>query len=493
MAMSVHLCRLLHDRRTLVLREWCQALVRPRLTALDSTTLEERLDALIESIGALLLAEPFAADEAQDVGVSLARLVSVHSEALGCTLDVLGRWFEGLPAEDALVLQPRLMAVLSQLAIGFLREHGEIVREQQHDLHRALSDARQRADAARRASEARYQAVVREAAEGIVLVDCGTTRIVETNAAFQAMAGYTAEELLGVPLHAIAIERQATIDDGIRQTVRAGRRDVGERLCRRRDGTLLPLEASVTAIRVGRETLLCVVARDISERLRAEAELDAARRGIAASRQEERGRLARELHDGAVQTLAGVRYQLAAQRGTRDRSGGKPAKESLQIEADIARVINELRELIGELRPTGLDEGGLIAALENYVGSLPVGGEIILDVSAEVADLPRPLALCLFLVTREAVRNALRHGQAGRVSIHLRPGTAAVILRIADNGVGFTVPRPLSVMAQTKHFGVLGIAERVSEVQGRLRVRSRPGRGTIVTVWIPWRAGTDEA
>lgn len=471
---------------------WRDALLRGGLTALDSATLQQRLDALTERVSTLLLVEPFSNDEAQGVGIALARLPSVHPEALGRTLDALGQLLAGLPAEDMFLLQPRLMAVLGQMVIGFLREHDEIIRAQQHAMHRALSDAKQQADDARRASVARYHVVVREAAEGIVLVDARTTRIVETNPAFQTMTGYAADDLIGMPLHVIAVERQAMIDEGIRQVLRDGRRDVGERLYRRRDGTLVPLEVSVTTIRVDRKILLCIVARDISERRRAEAELDAARRGVATSREEERGRLARELHDGAVQTLVGLRYQLAAMRhGALRRPSDKAAEKVLQVEARIAQVVSELRELIGELRPAGLDEGGLIAALENYVGSLPGGAAISLDVSPDVEGLPGPHALCLFRITQEAVRNALRHGHARQVSIRLRPRTTGIILRIVDNGTGFTVPQPLSIMARANHFGALGMSERVEPLQGRLRIRSRPGRGTIVTVWVPRFAETE--
>lgn len=493
-ATNDHLLQLLDDRRDVIVSEWRRALIRGGFASLESASLHRVLDALARRVAALLLVEPFSEAEAQSIGVALARLPFAHPEALGCTVDILGRFLVGLPGDDMVSLQPKLVELLSRTVVGFLREHDELVREQQHDMHRALFDATRRAEDARRASEARYRAVVREATEGIVLVDARTTRIVETNRAFQTVMGYAAQELVGMPVQAITVDGQASIDEGVRETLRHGRRDVGERLCRRRDGTLVPLEVSATTVHTGGEVLLCIVTRDISERRQSEAELNAARGALAGSREDERSHLARELHDGAVQTLVGLRYQLvAARHGVLGQKPSEPSEEIRQVEAGIAQVVSELRDLIGELRPAGLDEGGLTAALENYAGSLRSSADIHLEVSPEVEELPRSLAICLVRIVQEAVRNALRHGRAGQVSIRLRPRPAGIILRVADNGAGFIVPQPLSAMARANHFGVLGMSERVGQLQGRLRIRSRPGKGTIVTVRLPRSSETDGA
>lgn len=480
---------LLDVRRGAVAGNWYRAMVHAGLVAPNSATLRQEVIALTDRVVELLLAEPFSEQAAQPVGTRLAQLPAIRPEVLGRSVNVLGQGLVGgFPAEDLRILQPRLTAVLGQIVTGFLREHDEAIRTQQCDIHRALVDARQQAEEARRAGEARYRAVVSAAAEGIVLVDARTACIVESNAAFQAMIGYGAEDLLGMPLQEIAVEGQESIDAGIRRTLRDGRRDVGERLCRRRDGTLAGLEVSATTIRAGSEVLLCIVARDMSERRMAQAELNEARRGIAAGREEERGRLARELHDSAMQTLIGLRYQMAAVR-----CADNPAKTIMRLEAEIAKVTSQLREVIGELRPPGLDEGGLRAALEHYIGRLPNAdgsAKIDLDLSREAEALPQSLALDLFRVAQEAVRNALRHGRAERVIIQLRPRATAVILRVADNGDGFQVPdRPMAAVLHN-HFGVSGMIERVEQLGGRLRIRSRLGRGTIVTAWAPLPAGS---
>lgn len=254
---------------------------------------------------------------------------------------------------------------------------------------------------------------------------------------------------------------------------------------------MVAVEGSASTIATPGGKLLCIVVRDITQRAQAEADLAEARRGLAVSREQERVRLARELHDGAVQELAALRYQLAAARGRiRDSAVDGVDEQIKAVERDVAKVIGQMRGLIAELRPTGLDDKGLGVALGNYVGDLAGEAtgcrpEITLDVSPEVANLPTSIALCLFRVTQEALRNAVHHGHPRQVIVRLRVRSRDVILRVRDDGCGFAVPVYLSALTQAEHYGLVGIAERVAQVNGRLRIRSRAGEGTIVTVWLP--------
>jgi len=208
--------------------------------------------------------------------------------------------------------------------------------------------------------------------------------------------------------------------------------------------------------------------------------------------------LAWELHDGAIQELVALRYQLAAVTAHAEdaypRSDLTPRLN--RMTQHIAEVVAHVRDLVDELRPTGLEDSGLRAALENFVSALRQEDdpfpEITVDVAASVRDLPKAVALCLFRVSQEAVRNAHSHAGAHHVEVRLRPRATRVILRISDDGRGFSVPEHLSELTQANHFGLAGMAERVALVQGRLRVRSRPGKGTIVTVWAPLWDGQEE-
>lgn len=483
--------QLLKDTQETLAVNWRKVIARPGVVSLDARALHRKLVTLLDQIATALLAEPFVPSDGRAIGRTLAQLRYSRPETLGATTVLLSQQLlTGLPAEDRHMLQPRLVVLLGEIVTGFLRQKLSDTRVEQEAIHRALLAAREQAENALRTSEMRYRAVVTQATEGIVLVDPQSGRIVEANAAFQQTLGYPNEELIGVRMHEIVAHDRKSVEENLREAVRRGQYTVRERQYRRKDGALVTVEGSSTALTTERGELLCIIVRDITERLRVEAELDEARRGLAVSREEERGHLARELHDEAVQELVGLRYQLASvrRRIPGNRSADNPAGEVKRVEGRIAHVIRELRGLIAELRPTGLDEGGLSAALTNYVESLPRGhrsAEVTIEVSPEAESIPRPIALCLFRIAQEAVRNAMKHGQAGQIVVRLRPRACGVILRVSDNGTGFIVPERLSTMVRAHHFGLVGMTERVAQVNGRLRIRSRPGRGTIVTAWAP--------
>ncbi len=231
---------------------------------------------------------------------------------------------------------------------------------------------------------------------------------------------------------------------------------------------------------------------EMTERERTAAELAEARRRLAASRETETLRLARDLHDGPVQDLLAISYRLAGLRQSVhiQPPTDEPASVLDTLRRDVLEVVGDLRGLIGELRPPGLAEFGLPAALNDYVEwLLRTDGEdppnIVLDLDDSSAHLPQPLALTLFRVAQEALRNALRHAAARRVTVRLRQQLDEVVLQVSDDGRGFEVPPRLSAFAETGHFGLVGMAERVGQVGGELTVESSPTTGTMLQVRLP--------
>lgn len=225
------------------------------------------------------------------------------------------------------------------------------------------------------------------------------------------------------------------------------------------------------------------------------SELAQAHRQLLVGREQERRRLAHALHDGAVQQLLGISYQLVESRRLANLSGDQRQPEqvdTLLVEArrEILTVVSQLRSLIGEMRPAGLEELGLTAALEGYVACLQRerGGPpplIYLDLDQSGTLLPEPVAICLFRVAQEALRNALKHAQAEQIDLRLRLLKQEAILTVRDDGCGFCVPTRLSVLTHNQHFGLVGMAERVKWSAGCLSIDSQPGQGTQVRVRVP--------
>ena len=169
------------------------------------------------------------------------------------------------------------------------------------------------------------------------------------------------------------------------------------------------------------------------------------------------------------------------------------------LRTNLLDVVQQLRSLIGELRPVGLEEFGLPAALQGYVAELEQQEgegmpEVSLQVDGAFVDLPQPLAVTLFRIVQEALRNALRHADARRVTICLGQLDGKVMLRVSDNGCRFQMPPRPNAYAESGHFGLVGIAERVDQAGGELTIESSPGAGTTITASVPLNAsgGSDD-
>ncbi len=216
-------------------------------------------------------------------------------------------------------------------------------------------------------------------------------------------------------------------------------------------------------------------------------ELERAHQRALVESERARRRLAHDLHDGVVQQLIGVRY-LAEQH---QPPTSKPPVVLLEtIRHEMLDVVQQLRKLIGELCPAGLEELGLTAALEGYVANLerensPHMPRIELDLDESGTALPETVAICLFRAAQEAIRNVLNHAQARHMHLCLCLNVETATLFVHDDGCGFRVPTRLSELARADHFGLVGIAERVAWLGGQLTIRSQPGSGTDVFVHVP--------
>ena len=199
--------------------------------------------------------------------------------------------------------------------------------------------------------------------------------------------------------------------------------------------------------------------------------------------EQERLRLAADLHDGPVQELTALRYSLNRAR-TRVQRGQHEEAESLLagLEVDLGTGISGLRRLMSELRPAVLDEQGLEAALLNQARAFEATSGVACDIRSGLdARLAPELETVLYRVTQESLTNIGKHARASRVTVSLATENGGVRLRIHDDGVGFD-PLAARELVTDGHFGLAGMRERVEMVGGRLVVDSVPGEGTTVDV-----------
>ncbi|MDO9508554.1 MAG: sensor histidine kinase [Thermovirgaceae bacterium] len=203
--------------------------------------------------------------------------------------------------------------------------------------------------------------------------------------------------------------------------------------------------------------------------------------------EEERSRLAREIHDGPLQDVTALIHQirLATMEGSSRSEGGR-----LENAEDGARhAVQEMRALCDELSPPWLDLG-LGQALDELVERL--SRHLRADISVDVnygEELPQEVTLAYFRVVQEAVHNSVRHGQASRVSVRLFGENGHAVLEVEDDGNGFDPPVDYEELRVRGHRGLSNMSERMSLIGGKLEVHRQPRGGTMVRcVWSPTSA-----
>jgi signal transduction histidine kinase len=217
------------------------------------------------------------------------------------------------------------------------------------------------------------------------------------------------------------------------------------------------------------------------------------------TREEERGRLARDLHDGPIQALVGMNIQIGMMIPATS-SGGDASSlaEALQeVRGEVRGLLGELRQVCTALRPPMLDTLGLGAALralaQDWSAQHDVAVRLDLPPDATLRSLPEEVAVNLYRVAQEALSNVARHAQAHRVDLRLAwdASSGRLDLAVQDDGCGFALGAIEDLTGQG-HFGLAGIRERAALIGGEWRLESAPGQGTAVRVTWQQNRGVEQ-
>jgi len=360
---------------------------------------------------------------------------------------------------------------------------------------------RKRAEEARKESEERYRSIFENAVEGIFQ----TTRdgkYVEVNPALARMYGYDSPEDLIAAITNIA--SQLYVDPGRRdefvRLMQEQEEVTGfEALVYRKDGSFIWISENVRTRRdpagvlVGYEgTVEHITERKLAE-ARLRTTLDEVRTlsgRLTKVQEEERTRIARELHDELGVGLTCLKIDLSrlhtmvsegAGAGARKKAGDKIRSMVEQIDTTIASV----QRLVTELRPAILDDLGLVAAVEWQCQDFQkrTGIPCICVTSADDIAMEPERATALFRICQEALTNTARHAQATAVTIKLESRSNSLQLVVADNGVGI----PDAKLSNRQSLGLIGMKERVALFGGEITIQGHPGKGTTVTACLPRR------
>ena len=203
------------------------------------------------------------------------------------------------------------------------------------------------------------------------------------------------------------------------------------------------------------------------------------------AQEEERRRLAREIHDGPAQVLANATFELEYCQRLVERDPSRLPVEMEKLKADLREGLAEVRYFIFDLRPGPLAELGLAATLQRYGESFQSrsGVEVSLDLDYENVRLSPTKEVAAFRIVQEALQNTRKHSGARRVCITLTSGADGLYVAVEDDGVGFD--RNARTEAGGRHFGLSSMEERARLIRAELRLISAPGRGTKVELRVP--------
>jgi PAS domain S-box-containing protein len=351
---------------------------------------------------------------------------------------------------------------VTMLVVGYLVGH-RVEREVR--ARREAQAARQAADA----SEERMRSLFESSPAPTLLVDAGGV-VQEANPAAMALFGRGRAELVGAGLGEITGGDGAALLEGSEAAITL-----------QAAGGTRYLRAVVSPPPGMAARTFQIVFLDVSEERRRLGVKDAYAAYMIKAQEEERARIAQELHDEPLQELIRLCHQL-------DRMDGVAVPD---IRRTAEGVVDQLRRLASGLRPPALEELGLPATLRRLTRDLEAllpGLAVSLEVTGEVRRLDPAVELNLFRIAQEALRNVERHAAASRVDVELAYEPASVRLRAGDDGRGF---EPEAESAAGGRLGLVGMHERADLIGGRIEVTSRVGRGTSVEVVVPAMESAD--
>jgi PAS domain S-box-containing protein len=338
-------------------------------------------------------------------------------------------------------------------------------------------------------SEERYRGLFENAGEAIFV--CSTDgKITSANNACELLTGYDQASLMATTIY------ELFPGEG-RETVRrifseglGGRTFSGTDELRlvRKDGAEAFIRLAVSPLPSGNQTIaLQAIATDVTEERRLRSNMEYYITQITRAQEDERLRISRELHDDTAQLLAGLSRDIASLATDDDMLPQAVAQRLKTLREAANSVLEGVRRYSQNLRPSILDDLGLVPALEWLLDDLEKQHDIktSISISGNRRRLAPEKELIVFRVAQEALSNARRHSNASTVEMSIDIDETALTLIVNDNGQGFDMPQRVGDLIHSGRLGIVGMRERARLVDGTLIVQSEPGKGTTVTLRVP--------
>jgi PAS domain S-box-containing protein len=344
-------------------------------------------------------------------------------------------------------------------------------------------------------NEARFQTIFNASPAGIMLLDIDG-RLLQFNARLYEMLGYSPKELSEHFLSEYVYPQTLLDFERALRNFQTGAVDPQQMslLIKRKGETSIWTELNLGAVRNTNGEIEQVVGilSDISARKEMEAEIQEMNHRLLESLEQERLQLALELHDGPMQELHSISYQL---ENLRNNLTTNPQELIIEIRESVLQTIQNLRKTAKELRPPALMDFGLEKAIRSYTEDFRdkyPRFTFHLQLAPDQDMLGNNVRLALYRIYQQALMNIVRHADASEIRVRFALDAEDIELEIQDNGKGFEIPDHWLQFVRQGHYGLAGAAERVRALNGEFQIFSELEQGTRIYIRIPRAVGSSE-
>ena len=337
--------------------------------------------------------------------------------------------------------------------------------------------------------EARFKTIFEEAGIGIVIKGVNG-RMLDCNPAFQSMSGYSVSELRRLDYLDITHPLDKKTSRKLFNELISGERESYsiEKRYIHKDGhaVWVHMNASLVRDQNGEASFVIAMVENITATIQIEAELSELQHRLTQSREKERLRLAQDLHDGPLQEIIGISFQMQELENSEMEDMRRQQLQAAR--SAIQQLTHSIRSICSELRPPTLLPFGLEKTILSHIANFRTAHpqiEVNCRLDHDGQTLPEPIRIAYFRIYQEALTNILRHAQAKSIKIRFKLTLRQAMLEIADDGIGFELPARWVNFARQGHLGLVGAMERARDIEGKFEVISSSGHGTTIRVLVP--------